>query len=45
VPPNLAVEVISLGRGGRSRLLKLQAVARRGIPEYWIIDPDRTQPR
>lgn len=42
VPPDLAVEVIAPGSGGRDRLLKLQAYARRGISEYWIIDPDRT---
>lgn len=40
VPPDLVVEVISPDGAGRDRLLKVQAYARRGIPEYWIIDPE-----
>lgn len=42
-PPDLAVEVISPGGAGRDRVMKLQAYARRGIPEYWIIDPEHQQ--
>lgn len=37
--PDLAVEVISPSTGRYDRMVKLQAYARLGIPEYWIIDP------
>jgi Uma2 family endonuclease len=41
-PPVLVVEVISPGRGNRNRDLnrKRDQYCQRGIPEYWLIDPE-----
>jgi Uma2 family endonuclease len=41
LPPRLVVEVVSPGRIGRERdyIRKRAQYAARGIPEYWIIDP------
>jgi Uma2 family endonuclease len=40
-PPQLVVEVVSPGRVGRERdyISKRAQYAARGIPEYWIVDP------
>ncbi|NJK76569.1 MAG: Uma2 family endonuclease [Microcoleus sp. SU_5_6] len=40
-PPQLVVEVVSPGRIGRERdyIRKRAQYAARGIPEYWIVDP------
>jgi Uma2 family endonuclease len=40
-PPQLVVEVVSPGRIGRERdyISKRAQYAARGIPEYWIVDP------
>jgi Uma2 family endonuclease len=40
-PPQLVVEVVSPGRVGRDRdyISKRDQYAARGIPEYWIVDP------
>lgn len=41
LPPQLVVEVVSPGRVGRERdyARKRAQYAARGIPEYWIVDP------
>jgi Uma2 family endonuclease len=38
--PDLVVEVLSPSTQATDRGRKLQAFARFGVPEYWIIDPD-----
>ncbi len=38
--PDLAVEVLSRSTERRDRGRKLQMLARYGVPEYWIVDPD-----
>ena len=37
------VEVISPGKEHLDRILKRDAYARCGVPEYWIIDPELEQ--
>jgi Uma2 family endonuclease len=39
--PDLAVEVISPSSGRYDRVEKLQGYAEIGVPEYWIVDPER----
>ena len=41
-PPDLVVEVVSPGKANRERdyIAKREQYAARGIPEYWIADPD-----
>lgn len=41
-PPNLVVEILSPGTRGNDELLKRAVYARYAIPEYWIVDPDRS---
>lgn len=36
--PSLVIEILSEPR--RDRVLKHEAYARHGVPEYWIVDPD-----
>ena len=40
-PPQLVVEVVSPGKANRQRdyIEKRRQYASRGIPEYWIVDP------
>ena len=40
-PPQLVVEVVSPGKANRERdyVAKREQYAARGIPEYWIVDP------
>lgn len=37
-PPDLVVEVLSEGSERRDRVAKLDAYARYGVPEFWIVD-------
>jgi Uma2 family endonuclease len=39
-PPDLVIEVLSPGTARRDRGLKHRLYARRGIAQYWIVDPD-----
>jgi Uma2 family endonuclease len=38
--PFLVVEVISTGRAHHDRTVKAQRYAARGVPHYWIVDPE-----
>jgi Uma2 family endonuclease len=40
-PADLVVEIISPESSSRDRVTKLREYARDGVPEYWLIDPDR----
>jgi Uma2 family endonuclease len=40
-PADLAVEILSPESTTRDRVTKLREYARDGVPEYWLIDPDR----
>jgi Uma2 family endonuclease len=42
-PADLVVEVVSPESGGRDRGEKFVEYEKAGIPEYWLIDPDRQQ--
>ncbi|HIK29776.1 MAG TPA: Uma2 family endonuclease [Oscillatoriales cyanobacterium M59_W2019_021] len=44
-PPALVVEVVSPGKANEDRdyRYKRSEYAARGIPEYWIVDPDRSK--
>ncbi|RIK72510.1 MAG: hypothetical protein DCC67_19175 [Planctomycetota bacterium] len=37
-PPDLVIEVLSEGSERRDRVAKLDAYARYGVPEFWIVD-------
>ncbi len=38
--PDLVVEIVSSSTAHRDRGIKLDLYARRGVREYWIVDPD-----
>ena len=38
--PDLLVEVLSLGTARRDRVRKLNAYARHGVRQYWLVDPE-----
>ncbi len=40
-PPRLVVEILSPSTASSDRRAKMALYARFGIPEYWIVDPDR----
>jgi Uma2 family endonuclease len=40
VPPDLAIEVISPATASTDRGRKMQLLARYGVREYWIVDPE-----
>lgn len=39
--PDLVVEVLSKSTAARDRTVKRERYALYGVPEYWVIDPDR----
>ena len=39
-PPDIAVEVLSPSTERTDRGKKMQMLARYGVPEYWLVDPD-----
>ena len=40
-PPDLVVEIISPSTAARDRGIKRDRYRRYGVPEYWVVDPDR----
>jgi Uma2 family endonuclease len=38
--PDLAVEILSPSTAGNDRGRKMQLLARHGLREYWLVDPD-----
>ena len=40
-PPDLVVEIVSPSAEARDRGVKLERYRRFGVPECWIVDPDR----
>jgi Uma2 family endonuclease len=40
VPPDLAIEVLSPSTAGNDRGRKMQLLARHGVREYWLVDPE-----
>jgi Uma2 family endonuclease len=40
-PPDLVIEVISPRSQERDRVAKMRGYAFHGVPEYWLVDPDR----
>jgi Uma2 family endonuclease len=43
--PDLVVEIVSPSSQGYDRVTKLSTYATFGIPEYWIVDPDKDEIR
>jgi len=39
--PSLAVEIISPSSGAYDRVTKRNVYARYGVPEYWLVDPEK----
>ena len=42
-PVDLAVEIVSPSSGKRDRETKFEGYQRVGVPEYWLIDPERRE--
>lgn len=40
-PPDLIIEILSPSTASQDRGIKRERYAHYGVPEYWIIDPDR----
>jgi Uma2 family endonuclease len=40
-PPDLVIEILSESHPERDTVRKLAIYGRHGVPEYWIVDPDR----
>ena len=40
VPPDLVVEILSPSTAGNDRGPKMQLLARHGVREYWLVDPE-----
>lgn len=40
VPPDLAVEILSESTAGNDRGRKMRLLARHGVREFWLVDPD-----
>ncbi|HEX2076311.1 MAG TPA: Uma2 family endonuclease [Longimicrobium sp.] len=40
-PPDLIIEILSRSTASQDRGIKRERYAHFGVPEYWIIDPDR----
>jgi Uma2 family endonuclease len=40
-PPDLVIEILSESDPKRDTVRKLAIYGRHGVPEYWIVDPDR----
>jgi len=38
--PDLAIEILSPGTGGNDRGRKMELLARHGVREYWLVDPE-----
>ena len=42
-PPDLVIEILSESDPKRDTVRKLAIYGRHGVPEYWIVDPDRAR--
>lgn len=40
VPPDLAIEILSESTAGNDRGRKMRLLARHGVREFWLVDPD-----
>jgi Uma2 family endonuclease len=40
IPPDLAIEILSPGTEQNDRGRKMRLLARHGVREYWLVDPD-----
>ena len=40
-PPDLVIEILSESHPERDTVRKLAIYGRHGVPEYWIVDPER----